>query len=159
MTKNSMSDKSFDKRELALIIIEKLNMNKQYLDALKGTLEAYRAAGDLKLTEDVCEAIIEKAKRSLPDLLEHIAEVYVSEFEEEDLAGIASFLSSKVGEKYTKVQIGLDDKCKLIAGAWARGVIKEAYDLIERQQYQEVIDRGINPRDYIPAIDLHLYWQ
>jgi hypothetical protein len=138
------------KTKLVRELLDILNIKDKHLSAVKILANNF-SVYELK------DIIIAEAKESVGDLMDEMVSIFENAFDKEDLRSIVEFLNSRVGKTYLSVGTDLEDRLADVGMAWSKTIFMKAEKKLQEDALQILVDKGINPMDYIPPLNIDLY--
>jgi len=99
---------------------------------------------------DVGDVVREAALSTIDDLYEDTVKLYYEKHDKVTLKGVIKFYKSGVGKRFVELSPIIDQELILLSTQWQTKVL----DLSKQLMLKEKVERGINPTDYIPALEL-----
>ena len=104
--------------------------------------------------EGLKELIVDEADKAVDALMGVIAAIYTSTFSEQDLQGLVDFFNSKAGKRYVEADLEMGDRLAAAGSEWSRIVLLRAEERYQSEYLKRKAEEGINPKDYIPPLNI-----
>lgn len=99
---------------------------------------------------DVGDAVKEVALSTIDDLCEDTVKIYCEKHDKATIKGVIKFYKSGIGRRFMELGPLIDQELILLSTKWQTKVM----DLSRQLMLKEKVERGINFKDYIPALEL-----
>ena len=99
---------------------------------------------------DVGDIIKEAALSTIDDLYEDTVKLYYEKHDKATIKGVIKFYKSVVGKRFVELGPLIDQELILLSTQWQTKVL----DLSKQLMLKEKAERGINPTDYIPDLEI-----